>query len=201
MNIKFCQRCGSSVLDGGEYCDKCKAEIEGRPYIEPAINSGIKYEENMNENEVESNIKEDNTYISEAKDNVENKIPLEKKFHAERVQGGIFGNSTNNTSNLSGMFSSNSSSDIKSDYCYAVLILSIVSLFYNCCFMPSILCIVFFVLSRKDSGISKLGHTEILLSRIGLGICIFGIIASLLYAVVFYGFIIFTNIFVGLFGG
>lgn len=203
MNIKFCKRCGASVYDGGDYCEKCKAEMEGRPYIEPTINSGVRLEENMNDN-VESNIKEDDTYINYAKDDVENKIPLEKKLHTKKVQGGIFGNTTNNinnTSNSSGMFSSNSSSDLASDYCYAVLILGVVSLFYNCCFIPSIACIVFFVLSRKDNGISKLGHTEILLSRIGLGICIFGIIVSLLYAIVFYGFIIFTNIFVGLFGG
>lgn len=201
MNIKFCKRCGVSVYDGGDYCEKCKAEMEGRPYIEPAITSGVSFEENMDKN-VESDIKENN--INYAKNNKENKISLEKKLRIKKVQGGIFGNrinNTSNTSNLSGISSSNSSSDLTSDYCYAVLILGIVSLFYNCCFIPSIACIVFFVLSRKDNGISKLGHTEILLSRIGLGICIFGLIASLLYAVVFSGFIIFTNIFVGLLGG
>lgn len=191
MNTKFCHRCGASILDGGEFCEKCKAEIEGRPYIEPVINSGIKYG---------SNLEEDGTYINDVS---KNKISLKKNINIKKSQGGIFGNNTkiNNSNDSSNLFSSNSYSNIKSDYCYAVLILGILSLFYNCCFIPSIVCIVFFVLSRRDNGISELGHTEILLSRIGLGICIFGIIVSLLYTVIFYGFIIFTNIFVGLFGG
>lgn len=188
MNIKFCQRCGASVLNGGEYCEKCKAEIEGRPYIEPIINSGMKYEENINEDKI--------------KDSTQNKISLEKKLHIEKPQGGIFGNNinTNNSNGSSNLFSSNSSSNIKSDYCYAVLILGIVSLFYNCCFIPSIACIIFFVLSRQENGISELGHTEILLSRIGLGLCIFGIIISLLYAVIFYGYVIITKIFISSLG-
>lgn len=208
MDIKFCKRCGAPVKSGEEYCEKCKAEMEGRPYVEPAVESGVNCTDNYNYNNVQ-NSHEGNG--------------IKNKLHNQNGNTGIFSpdmskeSSTEkqdtNTINLKkgiqtqdtkeGIFSSDMNTDkrveSRSDYCYATFILGALSLFWNPFFLAGILSAVFFYLSRKEYGIKWLNSTEILLSRFGLGFCVVSFFLGLLVlvAVFFYMLAMLAMILVG----
>lgn len=69
--------------------------------------------------------------------------------------------------------------DTQRNYCYLTFIFGLLSIFLNCCFIPSILCILFFMFSRRNNAILYLSKTEKVLSRIGFTLCILSIVIAI----------------------
>lgn len=88
----------------------------------------------------------------------------------------------------------------KSDYCYATLILGLSSLFLYI-FLPAILGIVYFIYSRKEAGIKLLNNREIIISRIGLLLCVLSIIINIMLVIIFIyfvlGMVMMTHVWIG----